>query len=76
MKNKSIQLSNFEFSLNNKHSNNNELIIEDFYNINTNNGYLQTELHMNNFLSELFDENIAILIKNNNKEILKNLLTF
>ena len=68
MKTKSIYFSNFNYQYSNKNENINDLSIESMSNINTSNGFIQSELSANIFLSELFNEDETnLILENNNK---------
>lgn len=70
MKTKYISFSNFKFNHSNINNDDKNLVIEDLYNINTNNGCIQSEINLNNIISELFNDDIANNIKSNNLEVL------
>ena len=69
MKTKNLFISNFKFNQQNK-NNDNLLNIEEYFNVNTNNENIQTELSLNNILYELYDSNLASNIIQNNEDIL------
>lgn len=71
MKNKSIYFANFNYQYTNINENINNLSIENISNVNTNNGFVQSELSANSFLDEIFNEEKANFIFDSNYMISK-----
>lgn len=76
MKSKTILFSNFKYDYLNKNENINTLPIEEISNLKTDNGYIESELSTKELIYELFNENEISILKEQNSEIINNIIKF
>lgn len=75
MKTKTYLFSNFKFSPNNKNDNDN-LQIDSMINVSAENGYIESELNHGELIEILIEEQKREIVKQNNTELLKNIVRF